>query len=119
VEVDEHFLIVCRYVERNPLRAGLVARAEAWRWGSLGRGRSGAPAAKFDLTDWPVTRPDDWVKRVNRPQTAAELEALRRSVQRGQPYGGAAWVERVAQALGLDSTLRPRGRPRKQPGPDQ
>jgi putative transposase len=32
---DEHFLQLCRYVERNPLRAGLVRRAEAWQWGSL------------------------------------------------------------------------------------
>jgi putative transposase len=117
VEADEHFLTVCRYVERNALRAGLVARAEEWRWGSLGRSRPGAPAAKFVLADWPVPRPAGWLKWVNRPQTTAELEAVRRSVQRGQPYGGEAWVERVAQALGLDSTLRPRGRPRKPPGP--
>ena len=38
---DEHFLRLCRYVERNALRAGLVRRAEAWRWCSLGRRRLG------------------------------------------------------------------------------
>ena len=35
VQSDEHFLAVLRYVERNALRAGLVERAEDWRWGSL------------------------------------------------------------------------------------
>src|SRR5438132_451707 len=35
VQRDEHLLTVCRYVERNALSAGLVERAEAWRWGSL------------------------------------------------------------------------------------
>ena len=35
IQDDEHFLVVCRYVERNALRAGLVKRAEDWRWGSL------------------------------------------------------------------------------------
>ena len=35
VEADEHFLMVCRYVERNPLRAGLVVHAEEWPWSSL------------------------------------------------------------------------------------
>ena len=35
VQSDEHFYTVCRYVERNALRAGLVERAEQWRWGSL------------------------------------------------------------------------------------
>jgi putative transposase len=37
IAADEHFLKVLRYVERNPLRAGLVSRAEDWRWGSLYR----------------------------------------------------------------------------------
>ncbi|HUG92188.1 MAG TPA: hypothetical protein VML55_15210, partial [Planctomycetaceae bacterium] len=32
---SEHFLTVCRYVERNALRANLAGSAEAWRWGSL------------------------------------------------------------------------------------
>jgi putative transposase len=35
VETDDHFLTVCRYVERNARRANLVARAENWRWSSL------------------------------------------------------------------------------------
>jgi len=37
VQDDDHFFVVCRYVERNALRAGLVDRAEDWRWGSLYR----------------------------------------------------------------------------------
>jgi putative transposase len=41
IEQDEHFLQVCRYVERNPLRAGLVNRAEQWRWSSLWQRSSG------------------------------------------------------------------------------
>jgi hypothetical protein len=36
VESDEHLATVCRYVERNPLRANLVVRAEQWRWSSRG-----------------------------------------------------------------------------------
>src|SRR3954454_23046547 len=37
VQHDGHLLTVCRYVERNALRAGLVERAQLWRWGSLWR----------------------------------------------------------------------------------
>jgi len=37
IQDDNHFFVVCRYVERNALRAGLVERAEQWRWGSLWR----------------------------------------------------------------------------------
>ena len=35
VQADDHFFTVCRYVERNALRANLVPRAEHWRWSSL------------------------------------------------------------------------------------
>jgi hypothetical protein len=48
----------------------------------------------------------------NQAVTKAELEAIRKSVHRGSPYGGPAWTERTAKALGLESTLRPRGRPK-------
>jgi putative transposase len=113
VQEDEHFYSVCRYVERNALRAGLVKRAEAWRWGSLRRREADVAAGPDLLSAWPLPRPGDWVEEVNRPQTEAELEALRRCVQRGQPYGSDVWVKRTAGRLGLESTLRPRGRPKK------
>jgi hypothetical protein len=51
---------------------------------------------------------------VNRPQTEAELTAIRRSVQRGQPFGGEAWRLKVARQLSLEYTFRARGRPKKQ-----
>jgi len=57
--------------------------------------------------------PDDWVEHVNRPQTEAELEALRRSVQRSCPFGSALWQKQMAARLGLAHTLRPPGRPKK------
>lgn len=114
VQTDRYLLTVCRYVERNALRAGLVRHAEAWRWGSLWHYRHDSPAARALLGAWPVERPRDWVAYVNRAETLAELEALRRSVQRGAPYGNEAWIERTARKLDLGSTLRPRGRPRRE-----
>ena len=50
---------------------------------------------------------------MNEPQTEAELEALRRSVVRGCRYGSERWVAGAVVRLGLESTLRPRGRPKK------
>ena len=114
VESDEHFYQVVRYVERNALRAGLVRQAENWRWGSLWRRARGSPQEPFLLSDWPLSRPRSWLQYVNQPQSEAELAAIRRSLQRGQPFGGDDWVRRTAQRLGLQSTLRPRGRPKKE-----
>ena len=113
VESDEHFLTVARYVERNALRANLVERAQDWRWSSLWRRRARDKSLGKLLTEWPVPRPSDWTRRVNRPLTEGELDSLRRSVRRGRPFGSENWVQSIAKQLCLESTLRPPGRPLK------
>ena len=110
VQTDKHFLAAMRYVERNALRAGLVKRAEDWRFGSLYWRIKGR---QLDLlADWPVQRPSRWRQMVNRPQSDSELESLRRCVQRGRPFGNDRWVKRAAKRHDLETTLRPRGRPK-------
>jgi len=113
VQDDEHFLAVCRYVERNALRAGLVKRAEDWRWCSLGRRWVAEDPGRPKLSAGALPFPADWLKQVNRAQNEKELAAIRRCAERGQPYGGDLWTNRTAGRLGLASTLRPRGRPKK------
>jgi putative transposase len=112
VESDDYFHQLMRYVERNALRANLCKRAEEWRWGSLWRRVHGSADQRRLLSDWPVARPRQWVEHVNRPQSDAELNAIRTSVVRGQPFGSPSWTQATAKVLGLESTLRPRGRPR-------
>ncbi len=110
VKADDHLLVVLRYVERNPLQARLVQQAEDWRWSSLyWLGRSRRPEW---LSDWPVERPRNWRWLVNQPQTDDEVHAMQCSMTRGAPYGDPAWVRRTAKRMDIESTLRPRGRPR-------
>jgi len=115
IQADEHFLTVCRYVERNALSAGVVDRAEAWRWSSLWVRRHGPAELKDLLHDWPVDCPRNWVALVNEPMSARELEAVRTSVQRNRPFGGDAWQMQTAARLGLQQTMRSKGRPKKRP----
>jgi putative transposase len=113
VQDDEHFQVVCRYVERNPLRAGLVSRSEAWKYGSLWEWlHQSGPDCKL-LSAWPFPRAANWVQRVNRVLNQKELSAIRTCVDRGRPFGHDAWVQQIVQAAGLEYTLRPRGRPSK------
>src|SRR5271166_4265776 len=57
--------------------------------------------------------PANWLERVNQTDDAQELEALRRSVQRGRPFGQPEWHKEIAKRLGLESAYRPTDRPRK------
>ena len=110
VQRDEHLEWVVRYAERNPLRAGLVERAEDWRWSSLYARLHGPAEIRALLSDWPIAMRADWVRHVNRPQTEAEEEAIRMSLHRGSPLGDEKWVKQMAGRYDLQSTLRPRGR---------
>jgi putative transposase len=112
IEDDDHYLTVCRYVERNPLRANLVQRAQDWRWSSLSCRRE-AKRGEDLLDPGPVAWPILWLRHVNQPQTDAELAALRKSIRRGTPFGNDDWVAQISRRLDLESTLRPRGRPPK------
>ncbi len=110
IQDDDHLTTVLRYVERNPLRAELVARAEHWKWSSLPGWLGNDPLL------WrgePAPRGSDWVKRVNKPLSAGDLQRLRESVDRERPFGSEEWTLRTAERLGLESTLRGRGRPRR------
>ena len=112
IHEDEHLLRVVRYVERNGLRANLVRRAQDWVWSSL---RWWLEPGELPFLDpGPVARSAQRLEVVNTPQTEAKLERLRHSVRRGTPFGPEAWVRETAVALGLKSTLRPQGQPRKE-----
>lgn len=113
VQSDEHLYSVLRYVERNPVRSNLVPRAEDWRWSSLWLRKHGDATAKALLSDWPIHRPRNWIWRVNQAATEEELNALRHSVRRGTPYGIDRWRSNTAVRLGLESTLKSRGRPKR------
>ena len=86
--------------------ACLVDRAEQWRWL-----QQPEPDPTL-LSPWPLPRLPGWVARVNESLTKEELDAVRLSAQRGRPLGNEDWVESIARRLNLESTMRPRGRPR-------
>lgn len=111
VQSDRHYLSVLRYIEANPLRAGLVRRADAWPWSSFAvrRGRESEVA----LSEGPVELPSHWTRLVHGTLRPPEVEAIGNSIRRGCPLGDPAWTETAVRRLKLESTLRPRGRPKK------
>ena len=103
IEEDEHLRIVLRYVERNPLRAGLVVRAEDWAWSSL-RWWSDLRPPSF-LHPGPAPRGQGWVEAVNAPMFETELSRVRHALRRGAPFGSESWARRTADQSGLAASL--------------
>ena len=84
---------VCRYVEANPLCAGLVDHAEDWRWSSL---VTNGPADGVNiLAEWPFRRPRQWLQEVNRPQNDKTQRELKRRL--GRPSKTAHALVAIAQ----------------------
>jgi putative transposase len=113
VQRGEHLLSLCRYVERIPLTAGLVGKAQLWPWSSLWARLHGDAALKESLSAWPIERPKNWTSLVNAALPEGELDRVRTSVERGRPFGADTWVKQTARELHMEHTIRPVGRPRK------
>ncbi len=120
VQDDDHALVVLRYIEANPLRAGMVSDLADYPWSSYGtHGLGRADPLLSPLAAWegvgrgPGERQAWWRRWAHAALTERELAAVRRSVVGGRPYGEASWAEAQAAALGLPAP-RLRGRPRKE-----
>jgi len=85
IQKDEHLLTVLRYVEANPVRAGLVSSARDWPWSSHNVRIHDAIDGIVDIL--PMELPSDWAEYVDEPLRKKEIERLNQSVNRQSPYG--------------------------------
>jgi putative transposase len=121
IEEDDHALVVLRYIEANPLRAGMVSNLASYPWSSYRvHGMGGSDPLLTPLPIWEslgkqeARRQAYWREWLHTPFREAELGAVRRSVVTGRPFGSTAWTRRVAGLLGLGLEERRRGRPKKE-----
>ena len=110
VEDGSDVLKVARYIEANPVAAGIVRRAEDYKWSSISplARRRGRPALEPTL----VERTGEWRKFVNEPLAAESVQQIEDGIRKGIPIGSAAWRAQVVAEHGLQHVMRSRGRPR-------
>jgi putative transposase len=113
IQDDHHLWMAMRYVERNPIRANFVERAEDWAWSSARMRHQPTENRSWLTTPVEPPLPSEWSSWVNNPEPEAELTALRHCNRRGLPFGNDDWVKNSTVRLGLESTIRLRGRPKK------
>ena len=120
IQEDEHLLVVLRYIEANPIRAGLIARLADYPWSSYQA--HGLGQADPLLSAMPVyealgrtaaERRSRWRRKVSSKSSEAELQQIRQSLTTGKPLGTPEWIAAHAKELQVNLNPRPRGRPRK------
>jgi putative transposase len=117
VEDDRYFLTCMRYIELNPVRAGMVARPFEYVWSSFRANACGLAdslvtphTAYTDLGATGPARASAYRALFDREIPARDLEFIRDSTQHGWALGGAAFRQRLT-AHGRRAERAPMGRP--------
>ena len=122
VQSDTYLLACCRYIELNPVRAGMVADAADYPWSSY-RGRIedvpeslwlDADPCFVALGDTVMQRRYRYEAFVRQAIPSDEICLIRNALQRGQLTGTSRFVDEVEQIVGLRVEPRGQGRPRTQ-----
>lgn len=111
VQSSEHYPTVLSYIESNPLRAQLVENSADWRWSSLAI-RCGCEKEDLTISSGPLPLPTNWLKLVGLAPNETDVKKIDNCIRRGSPFGSDTWINRTAKRLKLQSTIRPRGRPK-------
>jgi putative transposase len=97
---DDYLLAAARYIERNPVKAGLVERAADWRWSSAGAHETGRDDALVRVRPLLERVNEPWGDFLGIPTRAEEAELLSRHSRTGRPLGSADFVAYLEAQLG-------------------
>lgn len=114
--MDEDYLLACiRYVELNPVRAGLAARAGDWRWSSARAHLTGKDDGLVSI-DTTLRRIDDWKRFLGEGLDATSRDAIRASERTGRPLGEAGFIRKLEKKLRRPlAKSKPGPKPKAQP----
>ena len=98
IQTDAHLLTVLKYIERNPVRAKLSKRVESWKWGSAYRRIYGTKKARALLAVSPTPLPYRYRAWIHEAEKSEELDEIRKSVNRGVPFGTEKFIASFNQA---------------------
>ncbi len=111
-----------RYVERNPVRAGMVVRAEEYQWSSAAAHcglKADSVLTKKKRWVQAMAEVSDWSQWLAEEDEVEKLKVIRRNINKGLPCGSEAFVERLSRISGRSLKFLPRGRPRKMKDEDK
>ena len=113
---ESHLLAAVRYVETNPVRAGLAASAGRWPWSSAAAhlaGRDDLLVTTQPMLELVWTLMADWQAYLDLEMPAETLARLRRHQRTGRPLGSEVFVAALEESLGRTLKPKSRGRPKK------
>ncbi len=115
--LDEGYLLAAlRYVERNPVRAGIVRKPWRWKWSSAGVhvGQGDGVINLENITTLIDTTAEEWKEYIDLDENEEEVEDIRKHTLLGRPLGTKDFIAQLGKRIGMVLSVLPRGRPKKQ-----
>lgn len=113
IDRESYLLSVCRYIEKNPVRAKLIEDPVKYKWSSAKYMLSEDNAEWLEPAWADYCSKDEYIKFLNQQEDVEEIEKIRRSVFKGMPLGPAKFIKKLSEESGILLVVRPRGRPQK------
>jgi putative transposase len=115
IQADSHLLASVRYVELNPVFAGLASRPEEYPWSSARYHLSGSPDPLTTASQLLTELAPDWrAFLTDGVRLAADRERIERHLASGYPLGNDKWAHAIGEDAGFHYPPNPRGRPARQ-----
>ncbi len=115
VDQEKYLWAVARYIEQNPVRAGLVKKAEDYPYSSARAHVQGSEGGVLGEELFSKEQHRDYVRLLRAGITQREIEEVRYHTRSGRPFGEEGFVKRMERRLRRPLARRPRGRPKKRP----
>lgn len=94
--MEEKYLLACaKYIELNPVRAGMVKKPEDWQWSSAGPHRKGKDDNLVKTKPLLSIVKKNWKKFLSHDVQEPEMELLRQHERTGRPLGEDSFIEKV------------------------
>lgn len=115
---ETHLWMALRYVELNPVRAGLAKQAESWRWSSAAlHCREQEEPHGLEMTAWKRRwSSETWKQYLRAGENESERAAIRQCTHTGRPLGGESFVQSLEQSTHRRLSPQKGGRPRNAGG---
>ena len=110
MDADEYLMACVRYIEMNPVHAGMVNKPEQYQWSSFVERMSGVDHKLLD--DLPISS-HEYISYMSRSSPSDERELIRSSVQSNHVTGSSLFCERIEKSIGRRLQFRNPGRPKK------
>jgi putative transposase len=112
---DDYLIRAARYIEMNPVRAGLAAKAADWPWSSARAHLEGIEDPLLAGASWPPEElRGEWSQILSEPDDQEILSAIRKYTHTGHPLGSDSFIATLEKTVGRLLRALPRGRPKKQ-----